>query len=167
MCIDSDGDPVTVEDAMRRPDREWWAAAMQEELQSFQENSAWEVVDTPKSATVVKCKWVFKRKIESENNRVRYRTRLVAKGFAQKEGVDFNETLSPVVRHTTLRLLFALSVKLDMFIFHLDVTTAFLNGDLKENVSMTIPEGLELNDCKNKVLKLKKAIYGLKQASRS
>ena len=114
----------------------------------------------------MKCKWVFKKKYDIDNN-VRYRARLVAKGFMQKYGVDYVETFSPVVRHTTLRLLFALSVQLELDITHLDITTAFLNGELEETIYMEKPYGSakSTDDCK--VLKLKKAIYGLKQSSRA
>jgi hypothetical protein len=97
---------------------------------------------------------------------VRFRARLVAKRFTQKEGVDYRETYSPVLRYSTLRLLFALSVKLKFTIInHLDVTTAFLNGYRDENVYMQVPPNLE---CKSKsVLKLKRAVYGLKQSARA
>lgn len=166
LCVDTDLDPITVEEALSRGDGDRWMSAMQEELQSFADNEAWEVVSDSRGKTVVKNKWVFKRKIDHEGN-VRYRARLVAKGFTQKAGIDFNETFSPVVRFSTLRLLFALSQKLHLNVCHLDVATAFLNGDLKENVYMQVPQGLEIADSKNKVLKLKKAIYGLKQSSRS
>lgn len=164
--IELDNEPTSVEMALSRPDGESWREAMAEELHSFEENEAWELVGIPEGKTVVQCKWVFKRKSDSEN-KVRYRARLVAKGFTQRPGIDFNETFSPVVRHCTLRLLMALSIKLDLNICHLDVTTAFLNGYLKEDVFMTLPEGYKTDGCENKVLKLKKAIYGLKQSSRA
>lgn len=169
LCLENSDvctNPSTVEAALSSPDKELWEAAMQEELQSFEENKAWKLVDIPADCPVVKCKWVFKKKCDSVNN-VRYRARLVAKGFTQRAGIDFDETFSPVVRHSTLRMLFALSVQLDLDVTHLDVTTAFLNGVLKENVYMEIPEGFVTSECKNKVLKLNKAIYGLKQASRA
>lgn len=167
LCTEdiSGGDPVTLDEALARPDGDKWKEATTDELRSFEENEAWEIVDIPESGTIVKCKWVFKRKVCADNS-VRYRARLVAKGYTQKPGIDFDETFSPVVRHSTLRLLIALSVKLNLDITHLDVKTAFLNGYLKEQVFMEIPEGIVLPD-KNKVLKLKKAIYGLKQSSRA
>lgn len=160
-----DSDPGSVESAMARADADKWKSAMDEELRSFERNQAWELVDIPEGGTVVQCKWVFKRKCDSEGE-VKYRARLVAKGFTQKSGIDYNETFSPVVRHSTLRLLIALSVEFNFKITHLDVTTAFLNGILKENVFMTIPDGLKVNKA-NQVLKLKRAIYGLKQSSRT
>lgn len=137
MCTEDtvlDYDPITVSEALSRPDKgKWMQAAMREELESFEENDAWELVDIPKSDSIVECKWVFKRKSDSDNN-VRFRARLVAMGFSQRFGIDFDETFSLVVRHSTLRLLNALSVKFDLFIAHLDVATAFLNGLLDKNV---------------------------------
>lgn len=164
MCTTSVGeDEMTYADAISSPEKQHWLEAMAEELQSFEDNQVWEIVDAPDSASVVQCKWVFRKKFDCDNN-VRYRARLVAKGFTQKAGVDYQETFSPVIRHSTLRLLFALSVKLDMDITHLDVTTAFLNGYLKESIYMRLPEGFHVKNS-NKVLKLRKAVYGLKQSS--
>lgn len=151
---------------MSGPEREHWKKATEEELQSFKDNEAWQLVDAPENGTLVKCKWVFKKKYEVDN-KVRYRARLVAKGYTQVAGVDYEETYSPVVRHSTLRLLFALSVKLGLSVSHLDVTTAFLNGNLKENIYMEKPEGYTVENCNDKVLLLRKAIYGLKQSSRA
>lgn len=108
-----------------------------------------------------------KKKSDSDDN-ITYRARLVAKGYSQKSGIDYNETFSPVVRHTTLRLLFALAVQLDLNTVHLDVKTAFLNGELDETIYMKLPDCFESTGSdKCKVLKLKKAIYGLKQSSRA
>lgn len=108
-----------------------------------------------------------KKKCDSKNN-ICYRARLVAKGCSQKSGIDYKETFSPVVRHTSLRLLFALAVQLDLNTSHLDVKTAFLNGELEEVIYMQKPDCLECsNDDKCKVLKLNRAIYGLKQSSRA
>jgi len=167
MEEDLDTEPLTVTEALSRADKNKWKEAMKEEINSFEENDAWEVVDIPTNGTVVDCKWVFKRKVDNENE-VRYRARLVAKGFSQKQGIDYDETFSPVVRYTTLRFLFALSVNLNLKVRHLDVTTAFLNGFLEENVYMRQPEGfIKDGSDKTKVLKLKRAIYGLKQSSRA
>lgn len=173
MCADSnvkawdcwdanDAGDLTVQEALVGPEKELWLSAIREELKCFSENDAWELVDAPSAGTVVKCKWVLKKKYCNEQ--VRYRARLVAKGFTQRPGVDYYETFSPVIRHSTLRYLFALSVQLKMDITHLDVTTAFLNGHLKETIFMQLPECFPNVNC-NKVLRLKKAIYGLKQAS--
>lgn len=166
LCCDSKTDPLDVEDMMSRPDRDMWISAMEEELKSFKENKAWEIVEIPESGTIVKSKWVFRRKSDSEG-KIKYRARLVAKGFMQKAGIDYGEIFSPVVRFSTIRLLFALAAKYNLDIYHLDVTTAFLNGELDRDVFMEIPQGLQISNCQRKVLKLKKAIYGLKQGSRS
>lgn len=170
MCVEADfnlyGDQITYEEAINGPESEEWCQAMKEELQSFEDNKAWEVVDKPNNATVVQCKWVFKKKLD-KCEKVRYRARLVAKGFTQKAGIDYKETFSPVLRYSTLRLLFALSVKYDLDITHLDVTTAFLNGYLDETVYMKPPENFVCQNRENKVLKLNRAIYGLKQSARA
>lgn len=170
MCTESNNielGELSLEEALESPEKEHWLRAVQEELQCFDNNNAWELADVPKGGPVVKCKWVLKKKLDSENN-ICYRARLVAKGYSQKSGIDYNETFSPVVRHTTLRLLFALAVQLDLNTAHLDVKTAFLNGELDETIYMQKPDGFKCsNDDKFKVLKLKKAIYGLKQSSRA
>ncbi|CAH2100912.1 unnamed protein product [Euphydryas editha] len=165
MCAEISGEQLTTSDVLNSSEKEQWQCAIKDELKSFSENDTWELVDRPKGKTVVKAKWVFKRKFNSDGE-VRYRARLVAKGFTQKKGIDF-DTFSPVLRYSTFRLLLALSVQLDLKMNHLDVPTAFLNGFLKETVYMEVPECSEFNNCKNKVLRLKRAIYGLKQSARA
>jgi len=165
--VNLNGDPESVEQAMSRTDAELWKEAMTEEVKCFEANEAWELVDgVPDSSTVVPCKWVFKTKV-SDTGEVKYRARLVAKGCVQKAGIDYNEVFAPVVRHSTLRLLVSMAVQLDLNIIHLDVKTAFLNGFLEQPVYMKQPEGFVIKNSENKVYKLKKAVYGLKQASRS
>lgn len=160
-------DPATIQEALHSIDRDRWIEAMKDELQAFEDNKAWDPVgELPSHKTLVQCKWVFKKKVNSENS-VRYRARLVAKGFTQKPGIDYEETFSPVVRHSTLKMLFALSVQLDLDVVHLDVKTAFLNGYLKEDIYMVKPDiNCDVNKHKT-IVKLNKAIYGLKQSSRS
>lgn len=171
LCIAESDDQnimdISLKEALNGPESKFWRSSMEEELESFKKNDAWELVDKPRDSTVVQCKWVFKKKYDSVGN-VRYRARLVAKGFSQKAGIDYHETFSPVLRYTTLRLLFSIAVKLGLDIRHLDVTTAFLNGFLNESVYMQKPVLYrDCNDNDNKVLKLKRAIYGLKQSSRA
>ncbi|KAG7306736.1 hypothetical protein JYU34_008164 [Plutella xylostella] len=98
MCDTTGDDELTYAEAISGPERQMWLQAMAEELQSFEDNQAWEVVDTPSNASVVQCKWVFKKKYDPDN-KVRYRARLVAKGFTQKAGIDYQETFSSVIRH--------------------------------------------------------------------
>lgn len=107
--------PVTVSEALSRPDDEKWRQAIMNEMQFFKENDAWYLVDLPERGTIVESKWIFKLKCNSENQQS-YRARLVAKGFTQREGLDYGETFAPVVRHSTLRLLVGLAVKLDLSI---------------------------------------------------
>ncbi|GBP58764.1 Retrovirus-related Pol polyprotein from transposon TNT 1-94 [Eumeta japonica] len=133
-------DEITYKDATEGPDRKL-ATAMQEELQAFEQNKAWDIVDRKKQI-----EWCsvdgYSKKFESDSS-IRYRARLVAKGFTQQQGVDFKETYAPVLRYSTLRLLFALSAKFNFEITHLDVVTAFLNGILNENVYMQAPLSLK------------------------
>lgn len=158
-------EPMSYEDAMSSPDCHEWKAAMQSEYDSLLANNVWRLVDRPPNENVVKCKWVFKQKHDASGKFDRYKARLVARGFTQKQGIDYSDTFSPVVRHSTMRILFSLANELDLNIDHVDVTTAFLNGELQETIYMEQPPGFNNND-DSKVCHLLKGIYGLKQASR-
>ena len=157
-----DVDPLTLEQAMRSPNADKWKEACEYELDAMRKNKTWELVDRPADRKVVKCKWVFKHKADG-----RYRARLVAKGFTQVEGVDYQETFSPVARYESIRFLLALAAQEDWEIHSMDVKSAFLNGDLDEEIYMEQPEGFAAPGQENKVCRLFKAIYGLKQASRT
>ena len=113
------------------------------------------------------CKWIFKRKTDADGNITIHKARLVAKGFTQVPGVDYDETFSPVAMLRSVRILLAIAAYFDYEIWQMDVKTAFLNGNLKEDVYMIQPEGFVVHKDSGKVCKLQKAIYGLKQASRS
>ncbi|KAG7303823.1 hypothetical protein JYU34_010719 [Plutella xylostella] len=160
-------EPMTVSEALNGPEAKHWLTAMQDEYQSFLDNKCWNLAEPIEGQKPVRCKWVFKKKYGLDGKLLRYKARLVAKGYTQKYGLDYDETFSPVIRHSTLRSLFAVAAEFEMDINHLDVKTAFLNGDLKENVYMEQPEGFQVKGSEGKVYKLNKAIYGLKQASRS
>lgn len=161
-----DQEPNTFKAAMSSANKNLWKKAVKDELDALERNQTWDLVDLPAGKNLVQSKWVFKIKRDENGQAVKFKARLVAKGFTQRHGIDYNETFSPVVRFECLRLLFALSVKFDWSIHHLDVTCAFLASDLDEEIYMAQPEG---NNKKTdgKVCKLKKAIYGLKQASRA
>jgi hypothetical protein len=136
---------------------------MDEELQSLKENQVWEVVPKPTNRKIVDCKWVYKVKTDANGNLERYKARLVARGFTQVPGQDFDEIFSPVVRFDSMRLLLAISASKRWKPRQLDVKTAFLYGILKEEVYMQLPEGSRED---GKCALLKRCIYGVKQSSR-
>ncbi|KAM1594973.1 hypothetical protein PS2_001292 [Malus domestica] len=113
-----------------------WMAAMQDEFQALQSTGTWDLVPSHPSYNLVGCKWVFKVKHKADGSIDRYKARLVAKGFHQQEGLDFSETFSPVAKPPTIRILLSLAVHYDWFIHQLDVSNAFLHGQLKEDVYM-------------------------------
>ncbi len=137
-----------------------WELAMDDEMNSLNERKIWELTELPQDRNIIKCRWVFDIKSDG-----RKKARLVAKGFSQRPGIDYDETFSPVARYETIRLLLAISVLEKWDIEALDVKTAFLYGDLEADIYMQQPEGYIVKGQENKVYRLKKAIYGLKQAS--
>lgn len=159
-------DPLTVQEAIDGPNRNLWLEAMRKEYDSLIENDTWELTNLPENKKAIQCKWVFKTKYDSEGTPERYKARLVIKGCAQKKGIDYEETYSPVVRYSSIRFLMALAVKYNMDIDQMDAVTAFLQGDLSDEIYMIQPEEFVDSSAVNKVCKLRKAIYGLKQASR-
>lgn len=156
-------EPTSVKQALECEQCDEWKKAMREEIQAHTSNGTWTLTELPKNRKVIKAKWVFKIKKSTINN-TRYKGRLVAKGFSQTFGIDYTETYAPVVRNTTIRILLAVAVKRKMKICQMDAVSAFLQGDLDEEIYMSQPEGFE--DGTNRVCKLNKAIYGLKQAGR-
>ncbi|UYV67624.1 hypothetical protein LAZ67_5001398 [Cordylochernes scorpioides] len=160
--------PTSYSEVLQLPkiEREKWLQAMNEELNSLEKNNVWELTPLPKDKKIIGCKWTYIQKLNSKGEIERYKARLVAKGFNQKFGRDYEETFAPIVKHSTIRAFLAASVYKGMQVIHLDVKTAFLHGDLDKELYMELPEGLHTKQT-NKVCKLKKAIYGLKQAGRS
>ena len=154
-------DPLTFREAMRSDLADQWRVACQYEIDALAKNETWTLVYLPPGRKAVKSKWVFKRKLD-----LSHRARVVAKGFTQIFGLDYDETFSPVARFESLRLLLALAALEDWEIHQMDVKSAFLNGLLDEEIYMEQPEGFVDPDHPDKVCLLKKAIYGLKQASR-
>jgi len=159
-------DPVSVKQAMESDNFEKWFNAMKEELKSMDDNQVWDLVELPENSKQVGCKWVFKTKHDSKGNIERYKARLVAKGFTQKDDIDYKETFSPVSKTDSLRIILALVAHYDLELHQMDVKIAFLNSDLEEEIYMDQPEGFVSTGKENMVCKLKKSIYGLKQASR-
>jgi len=141
-----------------------WLKAMKEEMESMAKNQVWDLVDLPEKVVVIGCKWVYKIKRDASGNVERYKATLVANGFTQKEGIDYHETFSPISKKDSFKIIMALVAHFDLELHQMDVKTAFLNGDLEEEVYMKQPEGFDDNT--RKACKLNKSIYGLKQASR-
>lgn len=159
----SNNDPISVEEALDRPDAHLWKAAMQREFDSLIDNKTWCLEELPNNKKSINCKWVFKVKSDCDNN-VHYKARLVVKGCSQRKGIDYEETYSPVVRYSSIRFLMSLAAEYKLEIDQMDAVSAFLQGDLEEEIYMVQPEGFNNG---SKVCKLNKAIYGLKQASRA
>ena len=158
--------PSTVCEALSSPEKSKWEQAIKKELQSLQDNDVYDLVELPPGRRAVGSKWVFKEKLGADGVVSIYKARLVAQGYAQREGLDYDETFSPVVRPESVRTLFALAAKKKLILHQMDVTTAFLNGTLKEEVFMKQPEGSVEKGKEHLVCKLKKSLYGLKQSSR-
>ena len=159
-------DPVSFSQAIESNDSSKWIDVMNEELKSMDQNQVWDLVELPNNCKKVGCKWVFKTKRDSKGNIERYKARLVAKGFTQKEGIDYRETFSPVSKKDSFRIIMALVAHYDLELHQMDVKTAFLNGNLDEEIYMEQPEGFAKKGIEHLACKLKKSIYGLKQASR-
>lgn len=159
-----ESDPITVDEAMSGNSKEFWLKAMKEEMDSLVENKTWELSNKPNDKKAVKCKWIFKTKRNTNGDIARYKARLVAKGFTQVQGIDYDETYSPVVRYTSIRYLLAMAVKYDLKLSQMDVVTAFLHGKLDTDIYMQQPE--LFHDGSKRYCKLIKSIYGLKQSSR-
>ncbi|CAM8940925.1 unnamed protein product [Rhodiola kirilowii] len=161
-----DEEPTSFRNAMESNDSDKWLIAMKEEIKSMHDNRVWDLVELPEGFKAVGSKWTYKTKRDSKGNIERYKARFVAKGFAQKDGVDYKETFAPVSKKDSLRIVLALVAHYDLELHQMDVKTAFLNGDLEEEVYMDQPEGFITTGNEHKVCKLRKSIYGLKQASR-
>nr|GEY28937.1 retrovirus-related Pol polyprotein from transposon TNT 1-94 [Tanacetum cinerariifolium] len=144
-----------------------WIESMQEELHQFDRLDVWELVDRPLCTNVINMKWLWKNKRKEENTVIRNKSRLVDKGYAQKEGVDFEESFAPVTWLEAIRLFITYAAHKSFTIYQMDVKTKFLYGPLKEEVYVNQPDGFVDPYHPDKVYRLKKALYGLKQAPRA
>ena len=134
---------------------------------SMYENKLWTLVDLPDDRQDIENKWIFKKKTDADGNVIVYKARLVAKGFLQVQGVDYDETFSPVAMLKSVQIMLTIAAFYDYEIWQMDVKTAFLNGYLKEELYMMQPKVFVDPEGANKVCKLQRSIYGLVQASRS
>ena len=164
LALLSSTEPQNVREACKD---ECWVKAMDEELEQIEKNNTWELVPRPKDNNVIGTKWVFKNKLNENGEVIRNKARLVCKGYAQREGIDFEETFAPVARLEAIRIFLALSSFQNFKVFQMDVKSAFLNGDLEEEVYIEQPDGFILGNNPNLVCRLKKALYGLKQDPRA
>ncbi|CAI7816768.1 unnamed protein product [Closterium sp. NIES-53] len=155
-------EPATLKEVLESSDAEEWKKAMESELKSIEENGTWELVELPEGRNAITSKWLFRIKSDADSKIERYRSRLVAKGYQQKEKMDYKELFAPVVKPTTLRTLLAGVAIKRWVVKQMDVTTTFFNDVFEEEIFMAQPEGFD--DGSGRVLKLKKVIYGLKQA---
>ncbi|GJS44613.1 retrovirus-related pol polyprotein from transposon TNT 1-94 [Tanacetum coccineum] len=144
-----------------------WFQAMQDEIHEFDRLQVWELVPQPDYVMIIALKWIYKVKLDEYGDVLKNKAQLVAKGYRQEEGIDFKELFAPIARIEAIRIFIANAASKNMTIYHMDVKTAFLNGELKEEVYVSQPEGFIDPDHPTHVYRLKKALYGLKQAPRA
>ena len=156
-------EPQSYQEAIESEDAVEWKKATDKEYQSLIDNKTWVKVKLPNGRSPIGCKWVYKLKLNQRGEIERYKARLVAKGYSQKEGIDYFETFAPVLKYKSLRILLSLAAIMDMEVKQMDVETAFLNAEIKEEVYMKQPEGFSDGDPSN-VYRLLKTLYGTKQA---
>ncbi|GJS86035.1 retrovirus-related pol polyprotein from transposon TNT 1-94 [Tanacetum coccineum] len=160
----SEEEPKKVSEALQHPG---WVDAMQEELNQFSRKKVWTLVSAPYSKTIISSKWVFKNKRDETRIVIKNKERLVAQGYNQQDGIDYNRTFAPVARLEAIRIFLAFATYMNFIIYQMDVKSAFLNGKLKEEFYVKQPLGFESSEFPNHVCKLDKAIYELKQATRA
>ena len=165
--VTDDFEPKTYKEAVTCKNKNAWNEAIKSEMDSLIENETWELSELPPGRKAIGCKWTFKIKRGANGQITRYKSRLVARGFSQKYGEDYDEVFAPVVKQTTIRTLLAIAKKEKLKVRHHDVKTAFLNGDLHEDIYMKQPEGFVEKGKEHLVCHLKKTLYGLKQSARA
>ncbi|XP_073061796.1 uncharacterized protein [Primulina eburnea] len=166
ILLTDGGEPESFEEAITSEHKDMWMEAMQEEMQSLHDNETFELVKLPKGKKALKNKWVFRLKHEEHSSQPRFKARIVVKGFGQKHGVDFDEIFSSVVKMTSIRIVLGLAAELDLEVEQMDVKTAFLHGDLEEEIYMEQPKGFAEKGKEDITCRLNKSLYGLKQAPR-
>ncbi|KAJ0576790.1 putative RNA-directed DNA polymerase [Helianthus annuus] len=157
-------EPVSFQEAIKSSD---WQKAMESELQAIVKNKTWKLVPLPPNKSAVGVKWVFKLKHGEDQKGIKYKARLVAKGYSQQPGIDFQETFAPVARFETVRIMLSVAASMGWLVHQMDVKSAFLNGELNEEIYVEQPEGFVIPGKEGMVYKLFKALYGLKQAPRA
>src|SRR5207249_2805881 len=133
---------ISIFEAMNSPVSDEWRAAIRCEFESLLKNDTWEIVDRPKNRKIVSCRLLLRDKFNVDGSVERRKARLVARGFSQQPGIDYGETFSPVARIASIRIVLAIAAKLELELHQVDVATAYLNGELEEEIFMNIPEML-------------------------
>lgn len=159
-------EPRNVQEALRGNRGVEWKQAMLDELKSHATNGTWELVELPTGRKPIGCRWVYKIKRDASGKPAKYKARLVAQGYNQKYGQDFDEVYAPVIQQTTLRTLLAVASKRNLLLKHYDIKTAYLYANLEEELYMRQPAGFEENGKEQLVCRLRRSIYGLKQSAR-
>ncbi|PNX87224.1 retrovirus-related Pol polyprotein from transposon TNT 1-94, partial [Trifolium pratense] len=138
-------DPTNLQEALSSLDADLWQEAINDEMDSLESNRTWHLVDLPPGCKPIGCKWILKKKLKPDGTIEKYKARLVAKGFRQRENIDFFDTFSPVTRITSIRVLISIAAIFHLTTHQMDVKTAFLNGDLEEEIYMEQPEGFVIH----------------------
>ncbi|CAO2146167.1 unnamed protein product [Urochloa humidicola] len=164
LCLHGGEEPATFAEAELDVA---WQRAMLEEMAAIERNGTWRLATLPSGHRPIRLKWVYKLKKDADGNVIKHKARLVAKGYVQKKGVDFDDAFAPVARLESVRMLLAIAAQEGWTVHHMDVKSAFLNGDLSEEVYVVQPPGFVKEGEEEKVLRLDKALYGLRQAPRA
>lgn len=159
-------EPKCLKEVLESDQKEQWLKAMNDEVDSLIENRTWDLCELPANRKAIGSKWVFKLKTRPDGAVDCFKARLVAQGFSQKFGTDYDLVFAPVVKQTTFRLLLSIAAKEKFCVRHLDAKTAFLNGKLEENIYMKQPPGFIAEGKENHMCLLRRSIYGLKQSAR-
>eukprot|EP00794_Sanderia_malayensis_P002751 gene2751-biopygen2271 len=159
-------EPTNIHEALNGKHAPQWKKAIESEYKSLIKNETWELVDLPADKNLVGCKWVFKTKRNSDGSISRYKARLVAQGYSQEAGIDYDELYAPVARYNSIRTVLTIANALYFEIHQMDVKTAFLNGKLEQEIFMKQPDGCINKRYPEKVCKLQRSLYGLKQSTR-
>nr|GEZ12017.1 retrovirus-related Pol polyprotein from transposon TNT 1-94 [Tanacetum cinerariifolium] len=161
-----DQDAPSPSKSQTTPETQSSIEAMQVELNEFERLEVWELVPRPDKVIVITLKWIYKVKLDELGGILKNKARLVARGYCQEEGIDFEESFAPVARLEAIRIFLAYATYKNMVVYQMDVKTAFLNGNLRKEVYVSQPDRFVDQDNPNHVYKLKKALYGVKQAPR-
>ncbi|GKA78709.1 retrovirus-related pol polyprotein from transposon TNT 1-94 [Tanacetum coccineum] len=159
-----ENEPTSYREAVTSSEGQQWREAIKSEIESILQNHTWELVDLPPGCKPLGYKWIFKKKMKADGTVDKYKARLVIQGFRQREGLDYFDTYSPVTRITSIRMIIAIAALRNLEIHQMDVKTAFLNGDLEEEIYINQPEDFIAPGQEGKVCRLVKSLYGLKQA---